>query len=157
MSKSNITRRIYLVDIALLGEENPAMHHWALNFTLRFVLRNRSFVQLVSFHWSYRSFGDFWGRVTSRSISLLHVECSVHAGRCPWSIMCTHDIVFLVRSVPWHSATVAHPLHCTALPLPRACKWSNSESRNAVYTLASKNPNLSPIRVFRWKLLGNFP
>ena len=25
------------------------------------------------------------------------------------------------------------------------------------FTLASKNPNLSRIRVFRWKLLGNFP
>ena len=25
------------------------------------------------------------------------------------------------------------------------------------FTLASKNQNLSRIRVFRWKLLGNFP
>ena len=31
------------------------------------------------------------------------------------------------------------------------------ESSKVPFTLASKNPNLSRIRVFRWKLLGNFP
>ena len=60
------------------------LHYWE-NFTHGFVLRNRSFVHHVSLYWSYRSVGDFWWRVTSRFISLLHAECTISL----WSAHCS--------------------------------------------------------------------